>query len=96
MAVVVTREEMTRLDRATIDDIGITAAVLMETAGRAIAAEALARNPRRVIAVAGSGNNGGDAFVAARTLFQRGVEITIVDLGRAHAGQPTARARRGQ
>ena len=38
---VVTSEEMRRLDRLTIEDIGIPAMVLMENAGRAIAQEVL-------------------------------------------------------
>lgn len=50
---VVTSEEMRRLDRLTIEDIGIPAMVLMENAGRAIAQEVL-----RVAAVRGGGDGG--------------------------------------
>lgn len=50
---VVTSEEMRRLDRLTIEDIGIPAMVLMENAGRAIADEVL-----RVAAMQRSGGSG--------------------------------------
>lgn len=35
---------------------------------------------RRIVVVAGSGNNGGDALVAARFLVQRGAAVTCVSL----------------
>lgn len=80
MIPLVTGEEMQRLDRAAIDEIGIPALVLMETAGRAVAdvvEERIDAHGGNVLAVAGSGNNGGDAIVAARHLMNRGVEVTI-------------------
>ena len=43
MRPVVTAAEMRALDRATIDDIGIPAFTLMETAGRAVASGSGAR-----------------------------------------------------
>ncbi|MDF2935227.1 MAG: yjeF-like protein hydroxyethylthiazole kinaserelated protein [Paenibacillaceae bacterium] len=53
---VVTSEEMRRLDRLTIEDIGIPAMVLMENAGRAIAEEVLRVAGRRGF---GTGKKGG-------------------------------------
>jgi NAD(P)H-hydrate epimerase len=84
----VTAEEMRRLDRHTIDTIGLPALVLMENAGRAIAEAALAygaelllggsgREPRWLV-LAGKGNNGGDGLVAARHLREAGAEAAVV------------------
>lgn len=72
MLPVVTASEMRALDKATIDDIGIPAITLMETAGRAVAGAAAAMAPRgNVAVVCGPGNNGGDGFVTARVLGAR-------------------------
>ena len=53
---------------------------LMKHAGGAIAQAALAREPRpqRVAVVAGSGNNGGDGWVAAELLAKEGLDVAIV------------------
>ena len=80
MLPVVTAAEMRALDRATIEDVGLPALTLMETAGRATAAaaRALVRDARdRVAVVCGPGNNGGDGFVAARVLRAGGVDATV-------------------
>jgi len=78
MRPVVTTAEMRALDRATIDEIGLPALTLMETAGRAVAAAALemldGRLDADVAVVCGPGNNGGDGFVAARVLRDAGVD----------------------
>ena len=69
---------MREADRQTIDVIGIPSAVLMENAGRQVVAAmetafaALAGG--RVAILCGCGNNGGDGFVVARVLWQRGIE----------------------
>jgi NAD(P)H-hydrate epimerase len=75
MRPVVTAAEMRALDRATIEDIGIPAIALMETAGRAVAAAAA--GARSVAVVCGPGNNGGDGFVAARVLRDAGVDAIV-------------------
>ena len=75
---------MVELDRHAIEDIGIPSLVLMETAGRAVAdaAQALFQQCRRpVLALAGTGNNGADAVVAARHLHERGVPVSVVIVG---------------
>ncbi len=73
--------QMRDADRQTIDDIGIPSMVLMENAGRQVVAalEAAYEDlPERHVAVlCGPGNNGGDGFVVARTLHQRGVEVLV-------------------
>ena len=100
---------MRALDRATIDEIGLPALTLMETAGRAVAAAALRMlgGARRghVAVVCGPGNNGGDGFVVARVLRERGVDAVVVprrgprdacQRRRARAPRdPRARGRRG-
>ena len=80
MQPVVTAAEMRELDRATMEEIGIPAFTLMETAGRAVADAAVemldgGRGP--VAVVCGFGNNGGDGFVAARVLRSHGVDAIV-------------------
>src|SRR5213595_301177 len=78
--------QMREADRRTIQDIGIPSLVLMENAGRqAVAAmEAMFSDlgERRVAVLCGRGNNGGDGFVVARTLVQRGVDVSVFLVGR--------------
>ncbi len=78
--------QMKEADRRTIDDIGIPSLVLMENAGRqAVAAmEAMYGDllERQVAVLCGRGNNGGDGFVVARTLAQRGVDVSVFLIGR--------------
>lgn len=74
---------MQELDRIAIEDVRIPALVLMEVAGRAVADAVYERyleEPGLVLSVAGSGNNGGDAVVAARHLKERGVPVELVVL----------------
>jgi hydroxyethylthiazole kinase-like uncharacterized protein yjeF len=80
MRPVVTTAEMRALDRATIDDVGLPALTLMETAGRAVAEAALrmlGTERGHVAVVCGPGNNGGDGFVAARVLRDRGLDAVV-------------------
>jgi len=82
----VTVRQMKAIDRNAIEKIGIPAVCLMENAGREVAEAAmrmLARRGKRVVIVCGSGNNGGDGFVAARHLRNRGVKVAIVFAGSA-------------
>src|SRR5438445_92 len=78
--------QMREADRRTIDEIGIPSLVLMENAGRqAVAAMEATFNDlteRRVAVLCGRGNNGGDGFVVARTLVQRGVDVSVFLMGR--------------
>jgi ADP-dependent NAD(P)H-hydrate dehydratase / NAD(P)H-hydrate epimerase len=55
---------------AAAEAAGIGRALLMDRAGRAVAATALRLQPqaRRVVVLAGPGNNGGDGYVAAAEL----------------------------
>jgi NAD(P)H-hydrate epimerase len=77
--------QMREADRATIEDIGIPSLVLMENAGRqvvsAIETAYESQLEGRVGVLCGRGNNGGDGFVVARTLMQRGVDVAVFVIG---------------
>ena len=77
--------QMREADRFTIEEIGIPSLVLMENAGRQVVAamEAAyeARLNGRVAVLCGRGNNGGDGFVVARTLLQRGIDASVFVIG---------------
>ena len=77
----VTAAEMRELDRATIEACHATGEALMERAGAGVA-EAMERRygpalALRVIVLAGTGNNGGDGFVAARHLARAGADVIV-------------------
>src|SRR5919206_1509477 len=82
---VLTAAQMREADRRTIEDIGIPSLVLMENAGRqAVAAmEAMFSDllERQIAVLCGRGNNGGDGFVIARTLIQRGADVSVFLIG---------------
>ena len=78
----VSAAQMRELDRLTIEKYGTPGHILMERAG-AGATQAFVeffRNavPKRVVVVAGKGNNGGDGFVMARLLKKRGMACEVV------------------
>ncbi|HVY59343.1 MAG TPA: NAD(P)H-hydrate dehydratase [Xanthobacteraceae bacterium] len=77
-----TTSEMAEADRRTIA-AGTPGHVLMESAGRAVADAVAARHRlgARVAVVAGPGNNGGDGFVAARILAERGYRTEVLTVG---------------
>ncbi len=85
--IVVTAAESRRLDELTIEKYGTPGHVLMDRAGAGATAVLLEQFPRvrrrRVVIVAGKGNNGGDGFVIARLLRRKGVRAEVVLLGRA-------------
>lgn len=77
----VTAEQMKRLDQLAIEKYGIPSLILMENAGQGIAelAMRMVRNKRarRILVVAGKGNNGGDGLVAARHLANWGYHVKV-------------------
>src|SRR4051812_40940401 len=77
--------EMGEADRLTIAG-GIAGIDLMESAGQAVADAVSRRWPRRpVVVLCGPGNNGGDGFVAARILAERGWPVRVALLGQRAA-----------
>ena len=86
MRVLDTRQ-MREADRRTIEDVGIPSLVLMENAGRQVVAVMESSfedlDSLRVSVLCGRGNNGGDGFVVARTLLERGLEVGVYLLGQA-------------
>jgi len=61
---------------------GVPPSILMQNAGRAVADHAMRSfRPRRVLVLAGLGNNGGDAAVAARHLTDAGCIVTLLYSG---------------
>jgi hydroxyethylthiazole kinase-like uncharacterized protein yjeF len=80
---VVTAEQMRSIDRKTIEGYGMPGAVLMERAGLSVSRRIRELfEKRKVVVLAGSGNNGGDGIVAARDLFNRGWNARIIVLAK--------------
>jgi len=89
----ITTAQMIEVDRAMIDDFGITLLQMMENAGRNVAevvtngvipgsggpdSPAGARRDRRIVVAAGPGGNGGGGLVAARHLHNRGYDVSVL------------------
>ncbi|MDQ1428667.1 MAG: ADP-dependent NAD(P)H-hydrate dehydratase / NAD(P)H-hydrate epimerase [Acidimicrobiaceae bacterium] len=83
---VVTPEEMAAVDRSARTPVD----VLIARAGGAVARVALdvlgGAYGRRVVVVAGKGNNGADGRAAAQVLAGRGVRVTVLGAAAASAG----------
>jgi hydroxyethylthiazole kinase-like uncharacterized protein yjeF len=83
---VVTPEEMAGVDRLATDPVE----VLIDRAGAAVAKAAIellgGTYGRRVVVVAGRGNNGNDGRAAARRLRARGIHVRLVDASAVGAG----------
>ena len=90
MIPVVTPDEMRAVDAAAPEPVD----VLIDRAGAALARAALrmlgGTYGRRVVVVAGKGNNGADGRSAARWLSRRGVQVTVIDAATAPAALPPA------
>jgi NAD(P)H-hydrate epimerase len=78
----VTAAQMAEIDRAAVEELGISIHMLMENAARqiAIACRAVLGSVegRRIVCLAGTGNNGGDALAAARRLHGWGADVRCV------------------
>lgn len=79
---------MRELDRLATEVHGIPGVVLMENAGAQVARilwqEYADLQAHRVAVLCGRGNNGGDGFVIARYLHNRGVAVSVFIIGEPH------------
>ncbi len=78
---IVTAGEMSTIDRLAINEFGIPGVVLMENAGLQVVkvVEEVLGDPagKQVVIFSGKGNNGGDGFVAARHLLNKGAQVQV-------------------
>jgi NAD(P)H-hydrate epimerase len=84
-------------DRAAIDTRGIAGYELMQRAAAAAFAHLRTRWPqaRRIVALCGSGNNGGDGYVLARLALAAGFDASAIAAEPVRAGGDAARAHAG-
>jgi len=84
---------MKKVDQRTIESFGIPGAVLMERAGLAVVSRVIEiLQGRRVLVIAGTGNNGGDGIMAARELHNQGYRVSVVIAGKEDGLSPDAKA----
>jgi hydroxyethylthiazole kinase-like uncharacterized protein yjeF len=98
---ILTAAEMRAVEAAAISGGAATGLGLMERAGRGVVDATLhwrpdlATRPHRAVVLCGPGANGGDGFVIARLLAQRGWEVAAAAFGPpARAGTDAAEMRR--
>ncbi|MDD2499998.1 MAG: NAD(P)H-hydrate dehydratase [Geobacter sp.] len=81
---IVTAHTMQELDRRAINEYGIPGRELMEQAGQGCAEHILAaygtRRSKQAVILAGKGNNGGDGYVIARCLLEKGWQVQVIVL----------------
>lgn len=99
MQPLVTADQMRRLDRTAIERFRIPGLLLMENAGRGVVERLeLHTGPvdgKKVAVVCGKGNNGGDGFVIARHLLDRGALVHLALLAPRSAITGDARTNLG-
>ena len=82
MQYAVNAKEMAQYDRNTTEHFGVASLVLMERAALAVYERVTAVDgARRILCLAGTGNNGADALAVARLAFQDGYEVVVRVVG---------------
>ena len=80
MQIYLTSEQEREADKNAIN-FGLSSEMLMKRAGRAIADEVQAvaetLEAEKILIICGTGNNGGDGYVAARELLSRGLAVSV-------------------
>jgi len=78
----ITAEKMAEIDKRAVE-FGIPRLLLMENAGGAVARTIMEKfgQELKIIVFAGTGNNGGDGFVAARHLANKGAKVDVFLIG---------------
>lgn len=92
---VATAAAMRNIDQRTIKTYRVPGIVLMENAGLQLARVMHEQWPdlaqRHVTIVTGRGNNGGDGFILARHLWQRGIDVQVLLLAAGRSLRGDAR-----
>lgn len=97
MTELLTAKQMRAVEQAAIDSGVVTGLELMERAGRGVVEAILDQWPalrttsHRAVVLCGPGNNGGDGFVVARLLKDRGWEVKVFLYGAPDRMPPDAR-----
>jgi len=97
MTELLTAAQMRAIEEAAIASGEVTGLELMERAGRGVVAAVFAEWPElaatahRAVVLCGPGNNGGDGFVVARLLKERGWEVEVFLYGDPSTLPPDAR-----
>lgn len=98
MTELLTAARMRAIETAAIESGRVTGLELMERAGRGVVEAIfeewpdLAQAPHRAVVLCGPGNNGGDGFVVARLLKERGWEVDVFLYGDPEKLPPDAKA----
>lgn len=89
--ILTTASESRAIDQEAMNGYGIPEAVLMENAGASVirlVGERLAWEGQEAVILCGTGNNGGDGFVAARYAAEAGADVTVLIMGNPeHMGE---------
>lgn len=94
---ILTSQQMREIESAAIESGRVTGLDLMERAGRGVVEAIFETWPdlesggHRAVVLCGPGNNGGDGFVVARLLSQRGWTLRVVCLGTPDKLPPDAK-----